>query len=133
MKKTAPFILPIILLLAACSQNVYSISVPEASQVRNIELAEDGRTTVISDSLGINVIVNALKNTDPQTKNESVQDFPVNAEDIVSVNINLNDNTAFSVFLYERNDRYYMEQPYNGIYKMKEKDYDAIEEFADRY
>ena len=133
MRKISAIILSVILFGAAigCGGNTYTISVPDASQINKIELMENGRTVSLSDDMSINIIANALKNADTQTNNESIQDFPVNAEDIVSINMTLEDNSVFSVFIYERRDRYYMEQPYNGIYNMKERDYETIEEFVD--
>ena len=91
MRKISAIILSVILFGAAtgCGGNTYTISVPGASQINKIELMENGRTVSLSDDMSINIIANALKNADTQTNNESIQDFPVNAEDIVSINMTL--------------------------------------------
>ncbi len=133
MRKVSAIILSISLFaaLTGCGGNTYTISVPDASQVAAIELTESGRSVAVNDEMGINIIVNALRNVNSQTKNESIQDYPVNAEDIIYVDMTLKDESHFSVFVYERRDRYYMEQPYNGIYSMKERDHDTVEDFMD--
>lgn len=133
MYKRLIALLCIIAALTGCDKNTYTLDVPAVEQVSSAELIdnEDYKRTVIEDPERIAVIVSALDNIDKKAKNESIQDFPVNAEDIISVNLVLKEGGVFSGFIYERRNKYYLEQTYKGIYTMKKKDYDTIEELMD--
>ncbi len=124
----------IIAALTGCGENTYVLSVPTAEQVRSAEIIdnEDYERTVITEPEDIKAIVSALDNIKKKSVSESIQDFPVNAEDIISVNLVLEEGGVFSGFIYERGNKYYFEQPYNGIYAMKEKDHDTIEDRMDQ-
>ena len=120
MYKRLIAVLCIAAVLTGCGKNTYTLSVPAPEQVKSAELIdnEDYERTVIDDPERIAVIVSALDNIEKKSK----------AEDIISVNLVLNEGGVFSGFIYEKRNKYYLEQPYNGIYSMKERDYDNIEE-----
>lgn len=57
------------------------------------------------------------------TKSESILDDPVNADLVVTMTINDTEGIT-TMFVYLKQGRYYMEQPYNGIYRISEELYD---------
>ena len=104
MYKRLIAVLCIAAVLTGCGKNTYTLSVPAPEQVKSAELIdnEDYERTVIDDPERIAVIVSALDNIEKKSKDESIQDFPVNAEDIISVNLVLNEGGVFSGFIYEK-------------------------------
>ena len=60
---------------------------------------------------------------------ESIQDYPVNSDNIVQVNFVFNESGESTLFVYMKNGNYYLEQPYNGIYRINGDAYNSIEKF----
>ena len=74
-------------------------------------------------------ILYVLNGTKRITKNESIQDAPVNVENEIKVDFYLLDKETSTLFVYIKNDKYYIEQPYNGIYQMSGDEYNSIEKY----
>ena len=64
------------------------------------------------------------------TNEESVQDYPVNAEDIIKIEFNLKDEKQSTLFVYKKNGKMYIETPYNGIYRINGDEYNSMEKYT---
>lgn len=49
------------------------------------------------------------------TETESIQDSPVNVDDEIKINFYFDEENCSTVFVYKKNFKYYIEQPYNGM------------------
>lgn len=56
-----------------------------------------------------------------ETNIESVQDYPINAKEVIEIKLNTD-----TVYVYKRTFRYYFEIPYNGTYSITKDDYNYI-------
>lgn len=56
-----------------------------------------------------------------ETNIESVQDYPINAKEVIEIKLNTD-----TVYVYKRTFRYYFEIPYNGTYRITKADYNYI-------
>lgn len=60
------------------------------------------------------------------TKKESVQDVP-QAESYIKIDFRFETGTS-TIFAYEDSGKYYIEQPYQGIYKIDSKLFERLQE-----
>lgn len=58
-----------------------------------------------------------------------MQDTPINADKVITVDFNFVETgvSTTMIFVYQKNSKYYIEQPYNGIYQISAEDYTGIE------
>ena len=66
---------------------------------------------------------------DKKTRIESVNDVPVNPDVLYSLRFENDAATSKSAYIYKKGNKYYIEQPYNGIYQITEDEYTRIEKF----
>ena len=113
----------------ACGQPAPPISLPDADSVLSVQLMQDQQEKTHADPLWIQNLLSQLSGAKP-TRRESVQDFP-NAEHPIRIDFSLADGMIRTVFAYEQDGRYYLEQPYQGIYQISEQQYAQLEDFED--
>lgn len=119
----------------ANSSYKYHLNLPEASNIKSIVIeknngkVDDGKKE-IKDAEEIQKILNTLIGKGRKTKEESIQDTPVNAKDIIKVDFNHVEGGTSTIFLYRKMPQLYLEQPYNGIYQITSDDYYAISDYV---
>lgn len=64
---------------------------------------------------------------DKKTHIESVNDVPVNPDILYLVKFENDTENSKSAYIYKKDNKYYIEQPYNGIYQITEEEYTRIE------
>ena len=64
------------------------------------------------------------------TNEESVNDQPTNVEEYITIKFHhkISEDNPSIVYLYDKKGNYYLEQPYSGIWKLKDEVYDEINE-----
>ena len=107
------------------NKRTYSLELPIAEEILNITL----ENIDINDSQKIKNIVDILGGIKRVTKKESIQDMPVNAENEIKINFKTANNEIKTIFVYKRKNKYYIEQPYNGIYEISQDEYNSIEKY----
>lgn len=136
--KIALVMLGIILLLGIIggiffysNQKNYELNLPQQEKLSSIIIKSNTNSTEVIDSEEINDIIYALSESGNgrTTKEESIQDYPVNSDNILQVDFILKESGASRLFVYMKNDNYYLEQPYNGIYRISGDEYNSIEKF----
>lgn len=75
-------------------------------------------------------ILYVLNGTKRVTKNESIQDAPINIDDEIKVDFHFIEAEVSTIFVYKKNNSYYIEQPYNGIYQISGDEYNSIEKLV---
>lgn len=78
-----------------------------------------------SDKTWISEIIANISSSEP-TKKESVQDVP-QAESYIKIDFQFEAGTS-TLFAYEDSGKYYVEQPYQGIYKIDSQLYSQLQE-----
>ncbi len=104
-------------------RRTYELHLPQADDLDRISLAQGETGKVILDNKKINEILNIIGGTQRTTKEESIQDAPVNVDGEIKVDFHFAEGGASTLFIYEKNGKYFIEQPYNGIYQMDEEEY----------
>ena len=110
-------------------RRTYELNLPQVEEVSKIELKKDGMSLGIYKTEEIKDIINVLFGVKRITKTESIQDSPTNVDNKIQVDFTFKEDIAgqiSTIFLYEKNERYYIEQPYNGIYQISADEYNSI-------
>ncbi|MBR4014949.1 MAG: DUF5301 domain-containing protein [Anaerotignum sp.] len=112
---------------AGCGKsNLYTIRLPDAenlSSVSVVSLSRYDETKIFSDTETMEEIYHVFQGR--ETKQESRYDNPVDAVELYAVTFE-NADEAVRIYIYRRDNKYYIEQPYNGIYKIQEAEFKTI-------
>ena len=111
---------------------VYRSNVSELEEYTEIEIIKNTseRGKKVTGKEEISKIISELKDNSESTKKESVSDEPTNTEDYICIKFyhdNADDSPSI-VYLYKDKDDSFIEQPYSGIWKLKNEIFDNISE-----
>lgn len=109
------------------NQETYEITIPSLDEVTLVSidsLSQYDNVTEFDDKEEIAKIYHIFRNQ--TTTQESINDNPVNPDILFLVTFKKNDETT-KVYIYKKNNQYYIEQPYNGIYTIAKKDFETIQ------
>lgn len=106
------------------------IVLPEAEEIIGIEIMENilESSVKITEQDEISKIINEIKKNTKNTGKESVSDQPVNIDEYFIIKFhhkNVEDNPSIA-YLYREKDNAYVEQPYSGIWKLKDESFDSL-------
>lgn len=132
----------VILLIGAITyhnrdRRTYELNLPQVEKLSKIELKKDGMSVGIYKTDEITDIINVLSGVKRITKTESIQDAPTNVDNEIQVDFTFKEDIEYkagkisTIFLYEKNERYYIEQSYNGIYQISADEYNSIKVYLD--
>ena len=136
MKKTVFIILlcgALVLGLTGCgSKKEYTLTLPKEENIKSVFFEKDNNKKEVKDTEEIKDIIYVLSGSGKgrTTNEESVQDYPVNAEDIIKIEFNLKDEKQSTLFVYKKNGKMYIETPYNGIYRINGDEYNSMEKYT---
>ncbi len=135
MKKTILTILIcgfMVLGITGCGgKKKYELSIPKEGNVESILFEKNDNKKEITDTEEIKDIIYVLSGSGKgrTTDEESIQDYPVNAEDIIKIEFDLKDDKQSTLFVYKKNGKMYIEIPYNGIYRINGDEYNSMEKY----
>ena len=118
-----------ILSLTACGSNK-KINLPKAEEIKDIEImnnTSEERLKIENQEEISGIIADIEENTN-DTGRESVNDQPTNIDDYLIIKFH-HENTEDSpsvAYLYKDKNSSYIEQPYSGIWKLREETFDRI-------
>lgn len=108
--------------------NLDILNLDEISSVTIDTLSEFGKIKEITDKETIETVYNVFNNKTTQT--ESTNDNPINPEILFSVTFK-NENGDYKLaYIYKKDNKHYIEQPYNGIYETSVDDFKTIEKIV---
>ena len=114
-----------VLTLVACGKKVAPITLPQTDEITSIDITIAENTVSHLDKTWISEIIADISSSEP-TKKESVQDFP-QVESYIKIDFRYETGTI-TIFAYEDRGKYYLEQPYQGIYKIERKLFERLNE-----
>lgn len=118
------------LCFAIINKPKYNLKLPEISDVSSISLTLNDNEVKLDKEEDITSIITTLMSNGRTTKIESIQDFPVNVSNVITIKIYHKSSGSSTLFVYERKGNYYLEQPYNGIYEISSDEYNSILNFT---
>ena len=92
----------------------YEIYLPEQSQIVKVEL-NGSEQKVIEDKYLIKKIMDIIEGSKRKTNKKSINDYTYDASNILKVEFDLQSGSSVVFYVYQKGNRYYIEQPYNGI------------------
>lgn len=122
-------VLMTILSLTACGSNK-KINLPKAEEIKEIEIMKNTseESLKIENQEEISGIIADIEKNTNDTGRESVNDQPTNIDDYLIIKFH-QENTEDSpsvAYLYKDKNSSYIEQPYSGIWKLREETFDRI-------
>ena len=75
-------------------------------------------------------LIYVLEGNGRTTKRESINDFPVNAETPIKIEFCFARGGSSVLYAYAQENRYYIEQPYNGIYQISGDEYNSVAKYV---
>ena len=100
-----------------------------ATGIDKMEMSEGEIIKEITSKDDIKLVFDILANLGEGT--ESINDSPVNSTGIVKINLRYS-NSNEVVFAYIRDNKYYFERPYGGIFLTTEENYNKINDIFNR-
>ena len=109
------------------NRDVYILDIPNSHNLSSISYElESGIVTVMTEE-EMDKVLNGIYDLNLSTQSVSVQDYPTEAEHLVAIRFYYKEEDSVGNFyIYKRKDKYYLEEPYNGVYKISEEDYNYI-------
>ena len=114
-----------VLTLVACGKKVAPITLPQTDEITSIDITIEENTVSHSDKTWMSEIIADISSSKP-TKKESVQDVP-QAESYIRIDFR-HETGTITIFAYEDRGKYYLEQPYQGIYKIERRLFERLKE-----
>ena len=107
----------------------YTLNLPLDDSVYSINMEQEDKVVMIDEQEKIKDIMFVISNVKGTTTSKSVQDSPVNAENVIKINIEYSESNILTLFIYKKKNKYFIEQPYNGIYTISFDEYYSIEKY----
>ena len=107
----------------------YTLNIPSDDSVYSINLEQNGKRIEVSEQDKIKDIIYVISQVKRTTTNESIQDSPISVENEIKIDFEYEENKNSTVFVYKKNGKYFVEQPYNGIYRISPDEYNSIEKY----
>ena len=119
-----------ILSLTACGRSDKKINLPKAEEIKEIEMMKNisEERLKIENQEEISGIIADIEENTNDTGRESVNDQPTNIDDYLIIKFH-HENTEDSpsvAYLYKDKNSSYIEQPYSGIWRLREETFDRI-------
>ena len=111
------------------NKSSYTLNIPSDDSVYNINLEQNGKKIEVSKQDKIKDIIYIISEVKRTTTNESIQDSPINVENEIKIDFKYKENKTSTVFVYKKKGKYFIEQPYNGIYRISPDKYNSIEKY----
>ena len=93
----------------------YTLNLPLDDSVYSINMEQEDKVVMIDEQEKIKDIMFVISKVKGTTTSKSVQDSPVNAENVIKINIEYSESNILTLFIYKKKNKYFIEQPYNGI------------------
>lgn len=130
MKKTVVvsiFILLICFISACNKQETKNVMLPDVQEIEYMYFVVGDECKTVEDKEQIKLILSELSNAEISNL-QSLNDTPQTESYIKITFETLEGISSNTVYLYEKEYKFYLEQPYHGIFKIKEKAYNSIVE-----
>lgn len=110
--------------------NNKKINLPKMGEVEEVLIKEDNRVVTISDKKEIEKIYKIIENKKSMKK--SVTDTPKDVKKLIKISFIIGYDEKNIMNIYMKDDMYYLEQSYNGIFKLSKKEYEDLMMYLSR-
>ena len=110
------------------SKDNYQLKLPEKDKVVSIKIENNFSVKTISLESTIKEIL-AIIDNNYETNVKSINDSPTSPDTLIKITFNYEEEVATFIYAYTRNGKYYLEQPYNGIYEINQDVFEKLENY----
>lgn len=107
------------------------ITLPNEADLESIVLSEsieeNNKHITITGNEEMKKIIDSIKSNSKQTNKESINDTPTNVGYCIKIEFFHSKGGSSIAYVYKTKDRYYIEQPYSGIWEITQDLYDNID------
>lgn len=111
-------------------KRIYHLNLPHIGGISKITMKQNTDSVAITNIYEMNEILDTLNGEKRITEKVSVHASPINISDKIKLDFYLDENKGSTVYVYRKFDKYFIEQPYNGIYRISPYEYNSIEKFV---
>lgn len=117
-------VLAVCLLTNPTSPSSQRIVLPDAAAIVSVDITTEDDLIHHTDAAWISDVIHNISESEPTDK-ISVQDTP-NIDSYIKIDFNFEKDTS-TLFAYEDNGKYYVEQPYQGIFEISSRLYQRLQ------
>ena len=108
-------------------KKTYSLDLPNVDNIETINLEYNEKSKTITNELEIEDIIYVLSGGKDRVSNQtSINDSPVDANELIKIKLNTYNNKVSTLFVYTKNNKYYIEKPYNCICRISADEYNGV-------
>ena len=108
-------------------RRTYTLHLPSSVEIAELVVRQGESEARLSNQEEIDAVTGLLLADGRTTTRESIQDMPVNAENCIQIDYRFAGGGVSTLFAYEKQDDYWLEQPYNGIYALTREEFEALQ------
>ena len=101
------------------------ITLPQIDDITSVDITVGENKVNHTDKAWISEIISDISSSEPTSK-ESIQDTP-QVENYIKIDFQFKTGTSI-LYVYEDSSKYYIEQPYQGIYKTDSQLFKRLQE-----
>ena len=125
-------VLTFILTLTACGSSTKKIVLPESKNIKKIEIvySQNQKSIKIDKEDELSKLISDLNDNSYLFDNPNILylDYLLIFYITIKFHHKISEDNPSIVYLYDKKGNYYLEQPYSGIWKLKDEVYDEINE-----
>lgn len=121
----------VLLMIVQANIRTFRIYLPLSKNILSIDIKNEGHAFTINDSKRINEIVEWSKYIKPTKGFKINEEVKLDrASDVVEIHIHSKTSKLDQpwLYVYKKGKRMFIEQPYNGVYRLNKKQYDHLNE-----
>lgn len=108
------------------TRQVFAPDIPNSHNLSSISYELPTGIVTIAEEEKMDKVLEGLHSLNLSTKTVSVQDVPTDVENLVYIRFYYKEDAVGNFYIYSKKDKYYLEEPYNGIYKITLDEYNYI-------
>lgn len=109
----------------------YNLKLPNQEQIVSIKLEEGIGIKHISSKNTIADIYEIILKHNQNSFKKSTTDTPIKPNTLIKISFYYDNELATYIYFYTKNSKYYMEQPFNGIYEINQDSFEKMEHLLD--
>ncbi len=117
------FVLSFVLFISRKTYKLNTINYHDITSITIDTLAQDDNVFEYNDDKTIKTISSLLENRTTSRKSKSSN--PIDPDELFIIKVNSKDK-SIDTYIYKISDTYYLEQAYNGIYRISKDEYNVV-------
>ncbi len=107
-------------------RRTYTLRLPSPEDIAELVVTQGESEARLSGKEEIDAVTGLLLADGRTSTLESIQDMPVNVENCIQIDYRFAGGGVSTLFAYEKQNGYWLEQPYNGIYALTREEFEAL-------